>query len=220
MTPPERLLERIGVPHHAFAESGDGVVDDLALALALVGHPLPNFRDVLDFGCGCGRVLTPMQARYPHLVVTGADIDGEAVSWLADVVPGKFVALPHEPPAPFESKTFDLIYGVSVFTHLPEDLQFAWLAELRRIIRPDGFVLLTVHGESWFNPHSWSLAQARGGFHYDESAPLTDGLPGFYKNTYHSRAYIRERWGQEFEVVSHTDRTLQNHQDIIILRPR
>ena len=190
MTPPHQLLERIGVPSHAYADSGQGVVDDIAQSLASAGCPVSGVRDVLDFGCGCGRVLRPMRSRFPHLQVTGADIDSEAIAWLTETLDGSFVALDHEPPTPFNDAAFDLIYGISVFTHLPERLQHAWLAELHRIIRPGGTLLLTVHGESWFTPHSRSLAVATGGFHYDVSAASTAGLPDFYRNTYHSKGYV------------------------------
>ena len=53
-------------------------------------------------------------------------------------------------PAPLAMPAdhFDFIYAISVFTHLREDYQDAWLEELARVARPDGIVLLTVHGPS------------------------------------------------------------------------
>ncbi len=42
------------------------------------------------------------------------------------------------------------VYSVSVFTHLDERGQFDWLAEVRRVLRPGGVALLTVHGEAAF----------------------------------------------------------------------
>jgi SAM-dependent methyltransferase len=48
------------------------------------------------------------------------------------------------PHVPFEDRTFDLIYCGSVFTHISE-LAEAWLLELRRILRPGGYVYVTIH---------------------------------------------------------------------------
>jgi SAM-dependent methyltransferase len=40
-----------------------------------------------------------------------------------------------------------LIYALSVFSHLDEPLQRAWLAEFRRLLRPGGLLVLSVLGE-------------------------------------------------------------------------
>src|SRR5206468_8257505 len=53
------------------------------------------------------------------------------------------------PPLAFGDASFDLAYALSVFTHLPEAIQHDWMDELRRVVRPGGFVLLTMHGERY-----------------------------------------------------------------------
>jgi SAM-dependent methyltransferase len=45
---------------------------------------------------------------------------------------------------------FDLVVAVSVFTHLSLELQEFWIAEMRRIIRPGGYLIMSTHGPSWF----------------------------------------------------------------------
>ena len=52
------------------------------------------------------------------------------------------------PPLLFEPQSFDLIYGISVFTHLNQQFQPRWLQELRRILKPDGMLILSLHGET------------------------------------------------------------------------
>jgi SAM-dependent methyltransferase len=47
---------------------------------------------------------------------------------------------------PFDSGLFDACFGISVFTHLTERLQFQYLAEIRRILKPDGIGIFSVHG--------------------------------------------------------------------------
>src|SRR5438046_2874585 len=53
------------------------------------------------------------------------------------------------PPLAFANATFDLAYALSVFTHLPEAMQHDWMDELRRVVRPGGYLLLTTHGERY-----------------------------------------------------------------------
>lgn len=55
--------------------------------------------------------------------------------------------MPREPPTTYPDSLFDVVYAVSVFTHLTEDRQLSWLAEFARIIRPCGLLLLTTHGD-------------------------------------------------------------------------
>jgi len=55
-----------------------------------------------------------------------------------------------EPPLAFADATFDLVYAISVFTHLPETLQWPWIVELHRVIEPGGVLLLTLSGEGDF----------------------------------------------------------------------
>src|SRR5262245_32192003 len=57
--PPEDLRSRVaGTPSaEHFDTSGRQSVDDLGNALAAIGSDLAGHRTMLDFGCGCGRVL-------------------------------------------------------------------------------------------------------------------------------------------------------------------
>ncbi len=45
-----------------------------------------------------------------------------------------------------EDGSFDLIWAVSVFTHLAETWS-AWLLELHRVLKPGGILLATFMGE-------------------------------------------------------------------------
>ena len=47
------------------------------------------------------------------------------------------------PPLPFDDGFFDFVFSISVFTHIPEDMQFAWLSELRRVLKVGGTALLS-----------------------------------------------------------------------------
>ena len=52
-------------------------------------------------------------------------------------------ALPH---LPIEDGSTALVYGFSVFTHIDE-FETAWLAEIRRILRPGGVAYLTINSD-------------------------------------------------------------------------
>jgi len=103
---------------------------------------------VLDFGCGCGRVT-----RYWHDfagTISGSDLNADAIAWCRGNLPfGRFERNGLEPPLLFADGSFDLVYGLSVFTHLAVETQRRWLDELHRVLRPGATLLLTTHGESY-----------------------------------------------------------------------
>ncbi len=102
---------------------------------------------ILDFGCGCGRVITWLQQLDSKYQYFGTDIDPEAITWCQENLAnfGEYAVNPHLPPTEYADNYFDLVYSISVFTHLSEDMQFAWLKELSRITKPGGYLLLTTH---------------------------------------------------------------------------
>jgi SAM-dependent methyltransferase len=103
---------------------------------------------VLDFGCGCGRIARHWaQVEGPEYF--GCDYNAELVEWCADNLPFLNVATNGlAPPLPYSAERFDLVYAVSVFTHLSEDRQFDWMREISRVLRPGGMLLFTTKGDS------------------------------------------------------------------------
>lgn len=222
--PPRHLQERVvGGYFPAFLTSATRALGEFDDVLRSAGKELANFERVLDLGVGCGRVIRRFHELYPHASLTGADIDTEAISWLQQnyASVGRFVALPHLPPSGFADAEFDLIYAISVFTHIDEAMQFAWLGELRRIGRPGGYLLLTVHGA---NHHRRFPAEYQeriaAGFYYHAIGPLTEGLPEFYRTTMHTRVYVEREWSRYFDVLAYIEEGAEGHQDLILCRIR
>ena len=114
-----------------------------------------------------------------------------------------------------------MIYGISVFTHLPEDIQFLWLNDLHRISKKNSYLILTTHGTS----HAQRLAEnklkefSENGFYFDYiNYGETIGLPDFYQNTYHSHDYIRNKWSKFFKVLDILPLGVSSHQDLVLLQ--
>ena len=176
---------------------------------------------ILDFGCGCGRVMKYFHKLAFNSRLYGTDIDKEAIAWcqhhLAHI--GEFIPNEALPPLPFDDDFFDFVYAISVFTHLPEDMQFAWLEELRRVTKPGGYLLLTTHGEELFPtaPEESKRQFREKGFHYSVG-PGKEGLPYFYQTSFHTRDYIYSRWSKFFEIKEIIKKGIVHHQDLILCR--
>lgn len=149
LIPPVWLRYRIqGTPDiETYVKAGRGSRDSIELALESQGRRLADMAVILDFGCGCGRTLRWMRDIAGGVSLSGTDIDAEAIEWnrrTYDYV--SFGVNGFEPPLDYPDDSFDLIYALSVFTHLTEEAQFKWLEELNRVLKPGGLLLLTFLG--------------------------------------------------------------------------
>ena len=121
----------------------DLVVDGLAEA----GFEISRGMRALDFGCSSGRVVRVLAAAYPDVEWHGCDPIADAIDWADANLPGaSFVRSPQRPPLPYDEGSFDFVYAISVWSHFDAPAALAWLAEMRRIIRPGGALLISTHG--------------------------------------------------------------------------
>src|SRR6476659_2053725 len=150
--PPARLRIRVAGTADVdwFLESGRLAEESIRASLARAGTRLEDMACILDFGCGCGRVVR----RWAGLPgeIRGSDLDGVAVDWCRENLRfATFTQNGLEPPLPFPSEDVDLVYAFSVLTHLPVPVQHAWMEELTRVVRPAGYLLASTPGEAYFD---------------------------------------------------------------------
>ncbi len=227
--PPKHLQVRVvGGYSRDFIESGyTSVYPALNNVLRPVGKELRDFKSILDFGCGCGRAIRALATLLQVTELHGTDIDGEAIEWLNNNYSkfAKFTVAPPNPPTQYSDEKFDLIFGISVLTHLPEDMQFQWLGELNRITKKNGYVILTTHGEKHYKNMDDEIVKIMNekgffycepGFNYGKSI----SLPDFYQNAYHSHAYIKREWRRYFEIIEIMALGIDNYQDTVLLQKR
>jgi ubiquinone/menaquinone biosynthesis C-methylase UbiE len=224
--PPRHLQERVvGGYSPAFMGSATQTVTEFEITLAENSHPLERGFKILDFGVGCGRVIRRFAELHPQLHFVGADIDAEAIGWLSQNYSpryGAFVTLPHRPQSSLKTGQFDMVYSISVFTHLDEQMQFKWLEELQRVTKPGAILLLTVHGENHYKafPQEAQEIISNYGFYFHGAAASTDGLPEFYRSTAHSRTYVEREWAKYFDIVNYKPLGSEGRQDIVVCRRR
>ncbi|MGB9185388.1 MAG: class I SAM-dependent methyltransferase [Solirubrobacteraceae bacterium] len=236
--PPRRLRARAGAPGATeYLAGGRRAAQELADGLRSTGRDPERLRSVLDFGCGAGRVLPHIARLCPGAHCVGCDVDRAAVEWAGAHRPaGDWFVSSFEPPLPFAPERFDLVYSVSVFSHLGRGLQERWLRELRRILAPGGVALLSVHGASAFEAFrtgqvrsSWCSAEvfAREPLRtrdfvftpYVRSLWTAGELPGVgseYGLAFHGHDYLREVWGRQLNVVDIRARAVTGWQDLVV----
>ena len=213
--PPIELATRVGELYGAdfvlYEEIGRSVRTEI-LALLPPGWTFDGKR-VLDFGCGAGRTLRHFLEEAEVGSFFGCDIDGPSIAWLGSNLSPPFEVFRNEeePPLPLAAASLDLIWAISVFTHI-SDHWAAWLVELHRVLRDDGLLIATTLGpglsEEWADATPDPRA-ARGGQVVDEADRIgmnvvhhgrswDQGGPAVYLSGW----WVEEHWGRAFEILS------------------
>ncbi|HEU4707469.1 MAG TPA: class I SAM-dependent methyltransferase [Solirubrobacterales bacterium] len=182
-------------------------------------------KSVLDFGCGAGRAIRHLLDLAPECELWGSDIDPECIEWdTQNLTPAaSFVVNEEVPPLPFEDGKFDLIYALSVFTHISTHWP-AWLLELDRLLAPGGRLVATIMSEGMCQAISgepWDEANVgmnvyEAGQEWDLGGPMV----------LHSPWWIREHWGRLLDVERLKSRGFhgdtvepgQDDQGVVVLR--
>jgi SAM-dependent methyltransferase len=221
--PPPNLRIRVNGNDNAdeFVAVGERCARDVEAILQGIGRRLSDFHRILDFGCGCGRTVRSFDQSIQQRL-DGSDIDGEAIDWCSSHLRfAQFHRNDAMPPLRFENGRFDLIYSISIFSHLRPDYEDAWLAELSRVLDPGGIAVLTTHGTRAIEIAPPAVAAgvgAGGGFLFRPEPSWTGIFPEWYGTSYHSEACARERFGRHFDVVGYSVAGMAGFQDAIILR--
>jgi len=231
--PGDELAYRVqgATGRESFHDSGKRSIGEIDKGLAAVGKTWESFKQILDFGCGCGRMLLWLEHLAGSAGLHGVDIDERAINWSKDNLNfASFQTNQPLPPLSYGDGFFDLVFNHSVFTHIDEDYQDAWLAELRRVTKPGGFLVLSVHGDHAFGLYQEFYGQNggdagalrdqmnRNGIVYVHDDPWTGGsFPDFYHSTYHATWYVFEHWGRYFNIRAYLPRGDLDFQDLVVL---
>ncbi|MBY0298683.1 MAG: methyltransferase domain-containing protein [Methylobacterium sp.] len=104
---------------------------------------------ILDFASGYGRVSRHIARVVPHAQVHACDIHDDAVRFLESIGIPSFIS--HVDPDKFTApQTYDVIFVLSLFTHLPRRTWGRWLKVLADCLNPGGLLVFSAHG-----PHIW-----------------------------------------------------------------
>jgi ubiquinone/menaquinone biosynthesis C-methylase UbiE len=193
----------------------------------------PGSLTILDWGIGCGRVAVPLKRwMNPDARVIGVDVDRVNVAWCNENLPDIEASLcDFFPPLEFRSSSIDMVYGISVMTHLTEGAQYAWLKELHRILKPGGICALTTHGEYAFLRH-WDFLDRRIGrlvVNQINSVGISDiiiddllggqlDMKRYYRGTFQHRWQVEEQWSKFLKIVAYYPAGLDARQDIVEMR--
>ena len=177
---------------------------------------------LLDWGCGCGRVSRYLRADYRN--IWGADIDPKNLSWCEQNLKMQTIELGATPTGILPENSFDVIFGISVMSHLSLDHQILWLRELYDSLSENGILLLSFHGVSSalrsMSNELFSRFLSEGYWNLRENQSLQEILPGYngYRDVYNTLENIKINWSKQFQILEIYESIIGNNQDLVIFK--
>lgn len=177
---------------------------------------------VLDWGVGCGRVARHLVGKCRSFM--GFDIDKLNVDWCIKHLPGQYGTNETSPPLPVEDGTVDLVYGISVFTHLTHESAAAWRDEIARVLKPGGMCIVTVHGVTGISrilDDSLLLKIIDEGFDASTSDARLDGVvedASYYRAAYQTPEDVSRFFSGNFRIVDQLRGANALLQDVVVLQ--
>jgi SAM-dependent methyltransferase len=184
----------------AFFDVGRFCADSVVRLLKKRGVDIDDLGAILDFGCGCGRVIRYFNS-LKRAKLYGTDYNPKMIDWCKKNLPfAAFEVNALSPPLVYGDGSFGLIYTFSVFTHLSEALQVSWLAELSRVLKPGGYLLLTTMGAPYAD--AFLPPPQREQFRSGRLVVLNEGSSGANNcGAFHPAPYVQQSLVKGFEVL-------------------
>ena len=173
----------------------------------------------LDFGSGVGRALRHFIDEAQQAEFWGCDIDGSSIRWSVQNLspPFRFFQISEVPTIPFEDNSFDLVYAISVLSHI-HSTWHQWLMEIRRVLKPGGTFFVSFMGqrpkEEMLGEPYWTRGDDFGMYVKGPHQNWNDGGPMIFV----SPEWIRRFWGSIFDIDFIAMEGLMDYQSFCIMR--
>jgi len=177
---------------------------------------------ILDWGCGPARVIRHLPTLFgASHAYYGCDYNPATIAWCQENIKQVSFSLNDiSPPLPYDNRFFDVVYGISIFTHLSEESHLLWSRELQRILSPNGILLLTTHGEAFKEKLTPEECRTFDAGKLVIRSKAKEGQRMF--GAFHPPSYLRALFGNSgLEILKHIGGKKQAHyieQDTWILK--
>ena len=129
---------------------------------------------ILDCGCNTGRGGDVLRQEIPNAKLWGIDLLPERIDQIPDGIYEKAMAI-SSVSLPFADNFFDAIVSGEVVEHIPDPDLLATFEEFRRVLKPDGTILLTTP-----NPNAFLVKLGRTHI-FDEPSHVNIMSPGLLR---------------------------------------
>ncbi|MGE3245593.1 MAG: class I SAM-dependent methyltransferase [Beijerinckiaceae bacterium] len=191
-----------------------------------------DWRDVdacLEVGCGYGRIIRELRHKLHPSKIYAADVIDEGARFAASEFGVNNIPVLENTGDKYDGK-FDLIYLLSVYTHLRRDMIETNLKQVAKALKPGGVVVFSTHGQGsadtaerydqyWLDKDKMLRSLARDGYFYERYPYYYDEY-GLTWMTSTATKNLVAHVTPELEFVVHTPMDVDDHQDTFVYRKR
>lgn len=206
-------------PLRDYLADGWRTLSELMLLLEAVDQPLLKMRHVLEFASGHGRFTRHLVKALGAERVVVSDVVPGAVEFLQGTfeVDGFMSAsVPEQVQWP---QRYDLVFVLSLFSHLPRSTWSRWLKALYEAVAPGGLLVFSTHGTKAAAFDSVVLSDE--GFFFTPSSE-SNAIDAYeYGTTFTSEAFVLQAIAETLGadcLVHKAPVHFWNHQDAYVLR--
>lgn len=139
----EYLLKKIKEDYNLIADDFSRTREKLWGELIFLKNYLKDNEKVLDLGCGNGRLYDLFQEI--NVDYYGVDFSEKMIKIAKSRYPQANFQVAEAFHLPFPNNFFDKIFSIAVFHHIPsEKFRLQFLEEAKRVLKPNGLLILTV----------------------------------------------------------------------------
>jgi len=194
------------------------------ISIGLYAANRHKVENIMDFGCGFGRVQRGLRAVFHDARIVASDINREGVDFCTENFGAEGWYQKSWPPVFVEGVSFDLIWAGSVMTHLPAERTMVAMNGLLDLLAPGGVLVSTFHGRySIYRQKNIRKYVSDDQFKVIENGYGNEGygFAGTFDDNY-GFSVCRPSWifevigrRQDIRVVSFIEKGWDNHQDVV-----
>ena len=226
---PRSSVETAQKHYFAVGLSGVAAILSACQVARTTGNPNAQISDILDFGCGFGRVARFIRAAFPRATVWCTDRELKGVDFCVNELGCVEVT------DPLPAGSMDLIWLGSVFTHLPSSAARSLLDLLVPALSHSGILVFTTQGRYSYErlrQYDWQRANEHPWENYNLPRAKVEVICNAFESEDYGYADYKEGGGYGVSIVKPewyadqcaasglrqvylNERGFDNHQDVM-----
>lgn len=204
-------------PIREYLSDGWRTLSELMVILERLNKPLLNLESALEFAAGFGRFTRHLTRALPGRV-TCSDVLPGSIDFLREQFGVKTMLSAHQPDVVSFPEHYDLVFVLSMFTHLPPAMWQPWLRTLGSAVAAGGVLIFSVANETC--ARELGVIFPGDGTHFIASSESPSLDTEVYGTTYTTRRFVEEQVSSAFgrPLAQYFPRAFWGGQDAVTVR--